>query len=62
MESISMKKSNWHGGKGSTPRTNTHSKEYQDNWETIFGKGRPNINTRDKEVKNGNNTTDNKKS
>ena len=33
-----MKKSNWHGGKGSTPRTNTSSKQYQDNWDTIFGK------------------------
>jgi len=33
-----MKKSNWHGGKGSTPRTDTNSKQYQDNWEKIFGK------------------------
>ena len=33
-----MKKSNWHGGKGSPPRTNTNSKQYQDNWERIFGK------------------------
>jgi len=33
-----MKNSNWHGGKGSTPRTNTNSKEYQDNWDKIFGK------------------------
>lgn len=33
-----MKKSNWHGGKGSTPRTNTNSKQYQDNWDKIFGK------------------------
>jgi|14_taG_2_1085336.scaffolds.fasta_scaffold05985_6 hypothetical protein len=33
-----MKKSNWHGGKGSTPRTNTNSKQYQDNWDAIFGK------------------------
>lgn len=32
-----MKKSNWHGGKGSTPRTDTSSKQYQDNWEKIFG-------------------------
>ena len=32
-----MKKSNWHGGKGSTPRTNTNTKEYQDNWDKIFG-------------------------
>lgn len=48
-----MKKSNWHGGKGSTPRTNTHSDEYQANWEKIFGKPRPNVNTRDKGDKNG---------
>ena len=33
-----MKKSNWHGGKGSTPRINTHSKQYQDNWDLIFNK------------------------
>ena len=33
-----MKKSNWHGGKGSTPRTDTNSKQYKDNWDTIFGK------------------------
>jgi len=32
-----MKKSNWHGGKGSTPRTDTNSKQYQTNWDTIFG-------------------------
>lgn len=32
-----MKSSNWHGGKGSTPRTNTNSKQYQDNWDMIFG-------------------------
>jgi hypothetical protein len=32
-----MKKSNWHGGKGSTPRTNTQSKQYLDNWDKIFG-------------------------
>lgn len=56
-----MKKSNWHGGKGSTPRTNTHSKQYQDNWEKIFRKDkevfptRPNINKRET---NGNTNTD----
>lgn len=48
-----MKKSNWHGGKGSTPRTNTHSKQYQDNWEKIFGKPRSNINTRQTGEQNG---------
>lgn len=50
-----MKKSNWHGGKGSTPRTNTHSDEYQANWEKIFGKPKPNVNNRDTGVKNGTN-------
>lgn len=33
-----MKSSNWHGGKGSTPRINTHSKQYQANWDLIFNK------------------------
>lgn len=55
-----MKKSNWHGGKGSTPRTNTHSDEYQANWEKIFGKPRPNVNTRDTGVKNGKDTKGNR--
>jgi len=31
-----MKKSNWHGGKGSTPR-GTDQNKYADNWEKIFG-------------------------
>ena len=61
MESTKMKKSNWHGGKGSTHRTDTSSKQYQDNWDKIFGKKpkennlnnaefpqRKNINTRGK--------------
>jgi|TARA_R110000796_G_scaffold14246_4_gene46539 hypothetical protein len=26
------------GGKGARPRINTHSKQYQDNWDLIFGK------------------------
>ena len=42
-----MKNSNWHGGKGSTPRTNTNSKQYQDNWDKIF---------KDKQVKDVNTT------
>ena len=29
---------NWHGGKGSAPRVNTNSQQYQDNWDKIFGK------------------------
>ncbi len=45
-----MKKSNWHGGKGSTPRTNTSSKQYQSNWDKIFG-------NKDKEVKQHDDTT-----
>ena len=28
----------WHGGKGSTPRKGTYSKQYNDNWDKIFGK------------------------
>ncbi len=51
-----MKKSNWHGGKGSGRRSSQDDSKYSDNWETIFGKSRPNISTRDKEVKNGKNT------
>jgi len=26
------------GGKGARPRVNTHSKQYGDNWDLIFGK------------------------
>jgi hypothetical protein len=26
------------GGKGARPRINTHSKQYSDNWDKIFGK------------------------
>ena len=47
-----MKKSNWHGGKGST-RRGSDDKKYSENWEKIFGKPRPNINTRGKGTKNG---------
>lgn len=31
-------KPSWHGGKGSKPRVNIHSKQYRDNWDAIFGK------------------------
>ena len=31
-----MKKSNWHGGKGSQ-RRNSDDKKYADNWDRIFG-------------------------
>ena len=47
-----MKKSNWHGGKGSTPRTDTSSKQYQDNWDTIFGKHKSDVNKYDQQLRN----------
>ena len=28
----------WHGGKGSAPRKTDNRKQYEDNWEKIFGK------------------------
>ena len=35
----------WHGGKGSKQRpTKVSDKEFQDNWEKIFGKKKININ------------------
>ena len=43
------------GGKGSA-RRNSNEEAYADNWELIFGKKK-----KDKENKNGTNTTDNKK-
>jgi len=33
-----MKKSNWHGGKGSGRRSTQDDNKYADNWEKIFGK------------------------
>jgi len=48
-----MKKSNWHGGKGSGRRSSQDDSKYADNWEKIFGKPRANINTRNKESNNG---------
>lgn len=36
-----MKKSNWHGGKGSGRRSGQDDKKYSDNWEKIFGKPKP---------------------
>ena len=34
----------WHGGKGSAPRKGANNKQYEDNWEKIFGtkKQKPN--------------------
>ncbi len=50
-----MKKSNWHGGKGSGRRSSQDDSKYADNWDLIFGKKK-------KEDKNGkNNTEDSKK-
>ena len=50
-----MKKSNWHGGKGSG-RRNSNEQAYRDNWDIIFGPTRANVNTRNKDSKNGKNT------
>jgi len=52
-----MKKSNWHGGKGSGRRSSQDDSKYADNWEKIFGKPRPNINTRNKNGSKGNSST-----
>ncbi len=35
-----MKKSNWHGGKGSGRRSSQDDKKYADNWDAIFGKNK----------------------
>ena len=29
---------NTHGGKGANPRPGVYTKQYRDNWDTIFGK------------------------
>ena len=51
-----MKKSNWHGGKGSQ-RRNSNEKAYRDNWDEIFGKTRANVNTKKGDDKDGRNNT-----
>jgi hypothetical protein len=33
--------SNWHGGKGSKPRPIKDQKQFDDNWDRIFGKKKP---------------------
>lgn len=53
-----MKKSNWHGGKGSGRRSGQDDSKYADNWEQIFGKSRDNINSREEDNKNGKNKKD----
>jgi len=35
-----MKKSNWHGGKGSGRRSSQDDKKYADNWDKIFKQGK----------------------
>tara|TARA_R100001460_G_scaffold4800_4_gene13528 strand:- start:9238 stop:9429 length:192 start_codon:yes stop_codon:yes gene_type:complete len=30
--------SKWHGGKGSKPRPITNQKEFEENWDKIFGR------------------------
>ena len=40
-----MKKSNWHGGKGSG-RRGSNDQQYADNWEMIFGKKKPEVKAR----------------
>jgi len=32
--------SQWHGGKGSAPRKSNDQKQYEDNWQKIFGKNK----------------------
>jgi hypothetical protein len=39
-----MKKSNWHGGKGSGRRSSQDDKKYSDNWDAIFGKKAKQVN------------------
>ena len=41
-----MKKSNWHGGKGSGRRDSQNDQLYSDNWEKIFGKPEPVVKSR----------------
>ena len=64
-----MKKSNWHGGKGSGRRSSQDDNKYADNWEVIFGNKkinpdkiqwpeRTNVNTRThKDIDNGKDET-----
>lgn len=36
----------WHGGKGSGRRTTANNAAYEDNWEKIFGKKKPDLKAR----------------
>tara|TARA_B110000503_G_C7163142_1_gene420605 strand:- start:2833 stop:3009 length:177 start_codon:yes stop_codon:yes gene_type:complete len=33
-----MSNSSWHGGKGHSPRKVVNKKQFEDNWDLIFGK------------------------
>ena len=46
-----MKKSNWHGGKGSGRRDSQNDQQYADNWEKIFGKPKPVVKGRKEQPK-----------
>lgn len=43
----------WHGGKGSKQRPSKTPTQYQDNWEIIFGKKKPEVKSRKKTPKHG---------
>lgn len=38
--------SKWHGGKGSGRRTTANTSAYEDGWEKIFGKKKPDVKVR----------------
>ena len=38
--------SKWHGGKGSGRRTTANNSAYEDGWEKIFGKKKPDVKAR----------------
>ena len=44
--------SKWHGGKGSKPRPISDRKQFEDNWDKIFGKKeeKPKPDSTDKEI------------
>ncbi len=43
----------WHGGKGSKQRPSKSPTQYQDNWEKIFGKKKPEVKSRKVTPKQG---------
>jgi hypothetical protein len=38
----------WHGGKGSSPRPVQDRKQFEENWDKIFGKKNSNTETKEK--------------